>query len=62
MNRWEMYRNACELANLATGQARGSKSAAKQLLHMAISLIHADESAARDAERAKAAKMPGRPR
>lgn len=62
MNRAEMYQAACDVANAAKRASAGSLSDSKQVLHVAISLIHADESAAKDAERAKAAKMPGRPR
>lgn len=62
MNADEMYAAAKRCAAAAEASANGNFADAKQILHMALTVVHCDENRAREAEKAKAAKMPGRPR
>ncbi len=52
-----MYRLASKMADAATREA-GNRNDAKQMLHMAITLIHVDESEARIAVRHAGADYP----
>lgn len=58
MNREEMFRLASKMADSATESAGGNRNDAKQVLHMAITLIHVDEGAARLAVRQAGADYP----
>lgn len=61
MTRDEMFRLASKMADAATAEA-GNRGDAKQALHMAITLIHNDESEARIAVRQAGADHPAIPR
>lgn len=60
MNADEVYAAAKRCAAAAEASASGNFADAKQIL--ALTVVHCDENRAREAEKAKAAKMPGRPR
>jgi len=69
VNADEMFCHANRVATAAEAAAKGNYSDAKQVLHMALCVVHANENTAKEAERAakakvaaQAAKMPGRPR
>lgn len=70
VNADEMFCHANRVATAAEAAAKGNYSDAKQVLHMALCVVHANENTAKEAERAAKAraasqaspKMPGRPR
>lgn len=51
MSRESVFEAACKVANLAVRVAGDNLSDAKQILHVAISLIHSDESERREQSR-----------